>query len=81
MSFKAVHVPLSLLVMTFAILFIGIFYQMFTISEMVLFSLLLVFIMMVIVDVRRSSLRVENVKWPRKYIIMSGTFTHVSFLS
>jgi len=81
MSFKAFHVPLSLLVITFAILFIGTFYQMFTISEMVLFSLLLVFVIMVICDVQRSSLKEKNAKWPRKYILMSGAFILVSFLS
>ncbi|WP_273833881.1 hypothetical protein [Guptibacillus sedimenti] len=67
--------------MTFTILFIGSFYQIFTVSEMVLFSLLLVFIMMVIVDIRRSSFKEKDAKWPRKYILMSGAFTLVSFLS
>ncbi|WP_166000545.1 hypothetical protein [Bacillus sp. Cs-700] len=61
--------------------FIGIFYQMFTISEMVLFSLLLIFLMMVISDVQRSSFKEKNAKWPRKYMLMSGAFTLVSFLS
>ncbi|MYL65104.1 hypothetical protein GLW07_17235 [Bacillus hwajinpoensis] len=81
MSFKAVHVPLSLLVITSAILFIGTFYQMFTISEMVLFSLLLIFLIMVICDVQRSSLKEKNAKWPQKYMLMSGAFILVSFLS
>ena len=78
-TFKPTMIPMSLIGIIAVILSVGLVYSLFSISEVFLYVIAIVFLFVVIGDIRKSSSK--GSRFPLKYIVIGIAFLLVSFLS
>ncbi|MGG1686545.1 hypothetical protein [Pseudalkalibacillus sp. NRS-1564] len=80
-AFKPIMIPLSMIGIIAMMLSIGLIYSLFSISEVFLYVIAIVFLIVVIGDIRTSSSKGKGSQFPLKYILIGIAFLLVSFLS
>ncbi|MDO6654655.1 hypothetical protein [Anaerobacillus sp. 1_MG-2023] len=80
-TFKHTMIPLSLIGIIAMILLIGLVYSLFSISEVFLYVIAILFLFIVIGDIRKFSSKGKGSQFPLKYILIGLAFLLVSFLS
>ncbi|MGE6204515.1 hypothetical protein [Guptibacillus hwajinpoensis] len=80
-TFKPTMIPMSLIGIIAVILSVGLVYSLFSISEVFLYVIAIVFLFVVIGDMRKSSSKGKGSRFPLKYIVIGIAFLLVSFLS